>query len=153
MWVYLKYRGGPSQEQTCLKSVVSDIRRYLFNLQFISKVLARVGFLFSFFKKSAQEMSTLTRILFSYLHSSDFLLLLLFQKKIINQGSSLASMASMHSIYCKVHTFWEGHKILRNLHLTFDYSQYIQSKIGWRFRKILWPSQNIWALHIRTVSF
>ena len=101
MWVYLKYWGGPSQEQTCLKSVVSDIRRYLFNLQFISKVLARVGFLFSFFKKSAQEMSTLTRILFSYLHSSDFLLLLLFQKKIINQGSSLASMASMHSTYMR----------------------------------------------------
>ena len=24
--------------------------------------------------------------------------------------------------YLKVHIFWEGHKILRNLHLTFDYS-------------------------------
>ena len=32
----------------------------------------------------------------------------------------------------KVHIFWEGHKILRNIHLTF--------------RKILWPSQNIWTL-------
>ena len=27
---------------------------------------------------------------------------------------------------CKVHIFWEGHKILRNLHLTFDYSTYSQ---------------------------
>ena len=28
----------------------------------------------------------------------------------------------------KVHIFWEGHKILRNLHLTFDYSTYSQKK-------------------------
>ena len=40
----------------------------------------------------------------------------------------------------KVHIFWEGHKILQNL-------QYIQSKVRGRFRKILWPSQNIWTLH------
>ena len=46
----------------------------------------------------------------------------------------------------KVYIFWEGHKILRNLRLTFDYSKYIQSKVMWRFRKILWPSQNIWTL-------
>ena len=26
----------------------------------------------------------------------------------------------------KVHIFWEGHKILRNLHLTFNYSTYSQ---------------------------
>ena len=26
----------------------------------------------------------------------------------------------------KVHTFWEGHKVLRNLHLTFDYSTHSQ---------------------------
>ena len=26
----------------------------------------------------------------------------------------------------KVHIFWEGHKILKNLHLTFDYSTYSQ---------------------------
>ena len=43
----------------------------------------------------------------------------------------------------KVHLFWEGHKILRNLHLTFDYGTYLQSKVRGRFRKILWPSQNI----------
>ena len=28
----------------------------------------------------------------------------------------------------KVHIFWEAHKILRSLHLTFDYSTYIQVK-------------------------
>ena len=43
----------------------------------------------------------------------------------------------------KVHIFWEGHKILRNLHLTFVQCQ---SKVRWRYRKILWPFQNIWAL-------
>ena len=48
----------------------------------------------------------------------------------------------MISIGVKVQIFWEGHKILRNLHLTFDYSQ----KVRWRFHKILWPSQNIWTL-------
>ena len=30
-------------------------------------------------------------------------------------------------IYIKVHIFWEGHKILRNLHLTFDW-HYIGQK-------------------------
>ena len=44
--------------------------------------------------------------------------------------------------YNKVHIFWEGHKILLNLHLTFDW-HYISTKVRWRFRKILWPSQNI----------
>ena len=39
-------------------------------------------------------MSTLTRSLFSYLHSSDFLLLLLFRKIHLSRGSSLATMAS-----------------------------------------------------------
>ena len=60
-----------------------------------------------------------------------------------------------------VHIFWEGHKVLRNLYLTFVYSTYrqkqggdlskfygllrmyeifIQSKVRGRFRKILWPS-------------
>ena len=51
----------------------------------------------------------------------------------------------------KVHIFWEGHKILQNLHLTFDYLQYIQSKVRWRFRKILWPSQNTWTLTVPLV--
>ena len=43
----------------------------------------------------------------------------------------------------KVRIFWEGHDILQNLHLTFVYLQYIQTKVRWRFRKMLWPSQNI----------
>ena len=46
----------------------------------------------------------------------------------------------------KVHIFWEGHKILRNLPHTFDYLQYIQSKVRGRFRKNVWASQNIWTL-------
>ena len=46
---------------------------------------------------------------------------------------------------CKVHIFWEGHKIFRNLHFTFDYSTYSQ-KYGEDFAKILWLSQNIWIL-------
>ena len=36
----------------------------------------------------------------------------------------------------KVHIFWEGHKILQNLHLTFDWN-YIGPKVRWRFLKIL----------------
>ena len=35
---------------------------------------------------------------------------------------------------CKVHIFWEGHKILRNLHLTFDYATHSQ-KLGEDFAK------------------
>ena len=52
-------------------------------------------------------------------------------------------------IFNKVHIFCEGHKIyLRNLHLTFDlhYILVHRTKARWRFRKILWPSQNIWTL-------
>ena len=99
----------------------------------------------------------------------------------------------------KVHIFWEGQKILRNLHLTFDcYTAILKNlnfcansarsktwsrkniswierkslltkpsnvlpflhiklnwrknskrtKVRWRFRKILWPSQNIRTLTI-----
>ena len=33
----------------------------------------------------------------------------------------------------KVHIFWEGHKILRNLPLTFDYSTYSQGKVSQNF--------------------
>ena len=47
--------------------------------------------------------------------------------------------------YFEVHIFWEGHKILRNLHLTFVLCSVTQSKVRWRFRKILWLSQNIWT--------
>ena len=44
----------------------------------------------------------------------------------------------------KVHIFWEGHKILQNLHLTS--TSYVVTVKRWRFRIILWPSQNIWTL-------
>ena len=37
-------------------------------------------------------------------------------------------------------------KFFRNLPLTFIGLQYIRSKVRGRFRKILWPSQNIWTL-------
>ena len=47
--------------------------------------------------------------------------------------------------FFKVHIFWEGHKILQNLPLTFD-CMYCSQKLGEDFRKILWPSQNIWTL-------
>ena len=33
-------------------------------------------------------------------------------------------------VFDKVHIFWEGHKILRNLHLTFDFVYCSQSKDG-----------------------
>ena len=46
----------------------------------------------------------------------------------------------------KVHIFWEGHKNLRNLPLTFD-CMYCGQKLVEDFAKFLWPSQNIWTLH------
>ena len=46
----------------------------------------------------------------------------------------------------KVHIFWEGHKILRNFHRRFDRYYIHMTNLRWRFRKILWPSQNIWTL-------
>ena len=52
----------------------------------------------------------------------------------------------------KVRIFWEGHKILQNLHLTFDCGYVLQSKVRWRFRKILWPSQNIWTTSLKLVK-
>ena len=53
------------------------------------------------------------------------------------------STESYFDIFDKVHIFWGGHKISRNLHLTFD-----RHYIRWRFLKILWPPQNIWTLKI-----
>ena len=52
---------------------------------------------------------------------------------------------STTALYNKVHIFWEGHKIFRNLHLTFVLCS-ASKKVRWRFCKILWPSQNIWTL-------
>ena len=45
-------------------------------------------------------------------------------------------------ILVKVHVFWEGHKNFCPMQC--------QSKVRWRFRKILWPSQNIWTLNDQT---
>ena len=47
---------------------------------------------------------------------------------------------SVDSLLGKVHIFWEGHKILRNLPLTFD-RMYRSQKLGEDFAKFLWPSQ------------
>jgi len=51
------------------------------------------------------------------------------------------------SFYDKVRLFWESHKFLQNLHLSFVYST-IKTKVRWRLYKILWPSQNIWTLNL-----
>ena len=50
----------------------------------------------------------------------------------------------------KVQLFWEGHKILRNFTLLLTGTR---TKVRWRFRKILWPSQNIWTLKDSLLSF
>ena len=52
----------------------------------------------------------------------------------------------------KTKIFWQSSYILRrpqNFAKSSPYFwlQYIESKVRWRFRKILWPSQNIWTLH------
>ena len=53
----------------------------------------------------------------------------------------------------KVHIFWEGHKIFTKSPPYFCPMQ-CQSKVRWRFCKILWPSQNIWTLtEIQSVLF
>ena len=48
----------------------------------------------------------------------------------------------------KVHIFCEGRKILRNLHLTFDYSKYSQ-KLGEDFAKFC----GLLRIHIWTLTF
>ena len=57
----------------------------------------------------------------------------------------LGADKSLERLESKVHIFWEGHKILRNLPLTFD-RMYCSQKLGEDFAKFLWPSQNIWTL-------
>ena len=48
--------------------------------------------------------------------------------------------AAVHIDLFKVHIFWESHKILQNLHLTFDWHYLYRTKVRWRFFKILWAS-------------
>ena len=38
----------------------------------------------------------------------------------------MEDLKTFHKLYNKVRIFWEGHMILRNLHLTFVYSTYRQ---------------------------
>ena len=52
------------------------------------------------------------------------------------------------NIVCKVHIFWEGHKNFGKSSPNF-WLQFIRSKVRGRFRKIVWPSQNIWTLKVR----
>ena len=52
----------------------------------------------------------------------------------------------------KVHIFWEGHKIWRNLPLTFD-CMYCSQKLVEDFAKFLWLSQNIWTLTTAIIQF
>ena len=60
--------------------------------------------------------------------------------------NTIKSLYDMKQCYlCKVHIFWEGHKILRNLPLTFD-CMYCSQKLVEDFARFLWPSQNIWTL-------
>ena len=52
------------------------------------------------------------------------------------------------TIFIKVHMFWEDHKILQNLHpvvestVDLTVTTKLRTNLRWRFRKILWPSQN-----------
>ena len=67
-----------------------------------------------------------------------------------DQNNCLHSQIWSKNIDGKVHIFWEGHKILRNLHLTFVYMYYRQKK-GEDFAKfcgLLW----IYELYV-PVSF
>ena len=50
-------------------------------------------------------------------------------------------------IFVKVHIFWEVHKIFAKS-LPIICPMYCQSNNWWRFRKILWPSHNIWTLQV-----
>ena len=43
-----------------------------------------------------------------------------------------------------VHIFWEGHRNLKNLPLSYDII--VKSKQSWIFFQILWPSQKKWTL-------
>ena len=69
-----------------------------------------------------------------------FLLLCVLQKHIINY----VLLKEVEGLG-KVHIFWEGYKIFSKSPPYFCL-QYILTKVKWRFRKILWPSKNIWTL-------
>ena len=49
--------------------------------------------------------------------------------------SNLCKLQTMKLVANKVYIFWEGHKILQNLHLTFDW-HYLGQKLGEDFAKL-----------------
>ena len=55
--------------------------------------------------------------------------------------------------YCKINIFWKGHKILQYIHRRFDWHYILRSNLRLRFRKIMWPPQNIWTLRPSTPYF
>ena len=62
-----------------------------------------------------------------------------FQDKRVFEVSSPSVSSSSFlkwSYFSKVHIFWEGHKILWNLHPSFDCVSQLWSKVRWRFRKL-----------------
>ena len=55
--------------------------------------------------------------------------------------------------YIKVHIFWEGRKILQNLHLTFDYSTlgWVLFEKFWNFKNCLQPLKDIYPRILKVV--
>ena len=56
------------------------------------------------------------------------------------QGKKLAWTLNIKNI--KVHIFWEGYKISK-ISSPYFWLALHRTKVRWRFRKILWPSQNM----------
>jgi len=52
---------------------------------------------------------------------------------------AMSSIKTLINRDVKVHIFWEGHKIIWNLHLTFD-CVFFGQKLGEDFARFLWPS-------------
>ena len=51
---------------------------------------------------------------------------------------------SLHSVDVKVHVFWEGHKILRNLHRRFEWHYIAQTYLQLPLRQ--WGAGNVYLL-------
>ena len=62
-----------------------------------------------------------------------------FSEKLLSQCSHLKGFFPS---FFKVQIFWEGRKVLQNLHLRFD-AHYIESSVSWWFHKILWPQLHL----------
>ena len=85
---------------------------------------------------------------------TQFLWLLGFQAKTLFGECNCSQDARKNLVYNNCDTsYWYSLCILRrpqNFEKSPPYFclQYIQTKLRWKFRKILWPSQNIWTLLI-----